>query len=95
MGSLKTRVGLLLLLRVGRHVSNIVRSDLLSRHLVSAGRREAAVSAPVPFTKVQALELLKGDLDGELFLAQRRRRMLCFVNGLRRTKPRSSKISWI
>ena len=39
-----------------------------------AARREAAATAasgfptPVPLTKVQALELLKGDLDGELFL---------------------------
>ena len=54
MGSLKTRVGLLILLRVGRHVSSIIRGDLLSRPLVSlppcpkkaakAARREAVSS---------------------------------------------------
>ena len=84
MGSLKTPVGLLILFRVGRRVSNIIRGDQLSRHLVllppcpkkavKAARKEAAASAasgfptPVPLTKVQALELLKGDLDGGLFL---------------------------
>ena len=46
----------------------------MSKKAVKAARREAAATAtsgfppPVPLTKVQALELLKGDLDGELFL---------------------------
>ena len=45
----------------------------MSKKAAKAARREAAASAasgfptPVPLTKVQALELLKGDLDGELF----------------------------
>ena len=61
VGLLKTRVGLLILLP-------------MSKNAAKAARREAAASAasgfptPVPLTKVQALELLKGDLDGELFL---------------------------
>ena len=46
----------------------------MSKKAAKAARREAAASAtsgfpaPVPLTKVQALELLKGDPDGELFL---------------------------
>ena len=46
----------------------------MSKKAAKAARREAAATAasgfptPVPLTKVQALELLKGDLDGELFL---------------------------
>ena len=46
----------------------------MSKKAAKAARREAVASAasgfptPVPLTKVQALELLKGDLDGELFL---------------------------
>ena len=46
----------------------------MSKKAAKAARREAAASAtsgfptPVPLTKVQALELLEGDLDGELFL---------------------------
>ena len=35
MGSLKSRVGLLTLLRGGRHVNNIIWGDQLGRHLVS------------------------------------------------------------
>ena len=46
----------------------------MSKKAAKAARREMVASAasgfptPVPLTKVQALELLKGDLDGELFL---------------------------
>ena len=49
----------------------------MSKKAAKAARREAAATAasgfptPVPLTKVQALELLKGDLDGELFLETR------------------------
>ena len=45
-----------------------------TKKAAKSARREAAATAasgfltPVPLTKVQALELLKGDLDGELFL---------------------------
>ena len=78
----------------------------MSKKAAKAARREAAVTAasgfptPVPLTKIQALELLKRDLDGELFLELQtrlakpkvvpplKRRMLCSGNGLRRIRPR-------
>ena len=52
----------------------------MSKKAAKAARREAVASAAsgfptlVPLTKVQALDLLIGDLDGELFLELQSRR---------------------
>ena len=123
MGSLKSRVGLLTLLRGGRHVNNIIWGDQLGRHLVSLPpcpkrqprlherrrlRRPHLAFPPLSLSpRCRLLNFLKGTWMVSSFwsfkigwlsrrwFVHRKRRMLCSVNGLRRTKPRISKISWI